>query len=76
MDQQQLISRRQLALRWGVNAKTIDRLRQRGLLPWMDLNGCHRKKSLVRFSMSDIQTYEDRNRMAQLEEEVERNALG
>jgi len=76
MDEQQLMSRRQLALRWGVNAKTIDRLRQRGLLPWMDVSGGHGKKRCVRFFISDVQSYEARNRMAPREEEVDRNGLG
>lgn len=76
IDSDDFLTREQLAGRWGVTVKTVDRLRQRGLLPWMDLSGGHGKKSLVRFSIWDIQKYETRNRMAPLEKEVGRNASG
>jgi len=77
LDSGDFLTRQQLAKRWKVQLKTVDRLRQRGLLPWMDLSGGHGKKSLVRFSISDVEHYESRNRMAPFEsKEVHQNGAG
>jgi len=65
-----------LALRWGVNAKTIDRLRKAGRLPWLDLTNGRGGKPLVRFREADVRAYETLTRMAPLEKEVGRNASG
>jgi hypothetical protein len=59
-----LLTRNDLSGRWGVTVKTVDRLRRRGLLPWLDLSGGQGGKSLVRFLLSDIEAFEARNRMA------------
>jgi len=62
-----LLTRNDLSSRWGVTVKTVDRLRRRGLLPWLDLSGGQGGKSLVRFSLADVEAFETRNRLAPLE---------
>ncbi len=52
------ISRSDLAKRWRVSVRFIDRLRERGDLPWADINLGKRAKPLVRFALTDIQAYE------------------
>ena len=62
-----LLTRNDLSSRWGVTVKTVDRLRRRGLLPWLDLSNGKGGKPLVRFRISDIEAFETRNRVAPLE---------
>jgi hypothetical protein len=51
-------TREQLARRWSVSVRTIDRLRQRGQLPWIDLSGGTGARPVVRFKLSEIEDYE------------------
>jgi len=74
MNEGKLISRKQLANRWSVTAKTIDRLRRRGILPWVDISSGKGSKPLVRFRLHDVVDYEFRNRLAAREQEVRNNA--
>ncbi len=57
-----LISRQNLAARWGCSCRTIDRLRVNGLIPWVDLVAGRGNKPLVRFHLRDVQEYEQRFR--------------
>jgi hypothetical protein len=56
------ISREELAQRWGICPRTVDRLRNNGLLPWMDLSNGQGKKPIVRFLLQDIEAYEAETR--------------
>ncbi|MGO9116831.1 MAG: helix-turn-helix domain-containing protein [Desulfomonilaceae bacterium] len=60
MDAQSL-SRRELATRWGISVKTVDRLRETGQLPWIDLSTSPRKP-LVRFPLAEIERFERERR--------------
>lgn len=71
MAPRELLSRAELAQRWGVTAKTIDRLRKSGRLPWLDLTNGRGGKPLVRFREGDIQAYETLARMAPFENREE-----
>lgn len=61
------LSRSELADRWGVTTKTVDRLRVAGILPWVDLAAGRGAKPLVRFLLADIIDYEVGNRKAPFE---------
>ncbi len=58
-----LLTREAIAARWSVSLRTVDRLRQNGHLPWVDLNGGRGRKPLVRFCLEDVESYEQRARM-------------
>jgi hypothetical protein len=58
------LSRTELALRWNVSTKTVDRLRQRGILPWVDMSAGPGKRPLVRFMLADIELFEQQIRQA------------
>lgn len=60
----QLISRQRLATRWDCSCRTVDRLRSRGLIPWVDLVAGRGSKPLVRFRLADVQAYEQRFRQS------------
>ena len=55
-----LITRSELAMRWGTSERTIDRRRKFGLIPWIDIAGGHGNRPLVRFRLQDIEEYEGR----------------
>ncbi len=54
----QHLSREALAVRWGTSTRTIDRLRQAGKLPWIDISGGRGIRPLVRFTLADVENYE------------------
>jgi hypothetical protein len=56
----ELLTRAQLAQRWHTSARTVDRRRKLGLLPWIDLTGGRGKRPLVRFRLADIEEFEGR----------------
>jgi hypothetical protein len=58
-----LLTREHLAARWSVSLRTLDRLRQDGLIPWVDLRRGRGGKPLVRFLRADIEDYEQTGRM-------------
>jgi hypothetical protein len=60
---QVLLTREALAARWSVSLRTVDRLRQNGHLPWVDINGGRGRKPLVRFCLADVESYEKTARM-------------
>jgi hypothetical protein len=58
----QRLSRDQLAERWGISPRTVDRMRMDGRIPWLDLSGGKGNRPLVRFKLDDILAYEERFR--------------
>ena len=55
----ELMTREDLAARWKTSVRTIDRRRELGLVPWMDLAGGRGNRPCVRFKLSDIESYEE-----------------
>jgi hypothetical protein len=51
-------SRQALAQRWNTSTRTIDRLRQAGKLPWIDIAGGRGARPIVRFTLTDVEQYE------------------
>ena len=58
------LTREAVAARWSVSIRTVDRLRQDGSLPWVDLRGGRGAKPIVRFSLKDVEEYEQKARLA------------
>jgi hypothetical protein len=58
-----LLTREAVAARWSVGLRTVDRLRQNGSLPWVDLNRGRGRKPIVRFCLADIEEYEQTARL-------------
>jgi hypothetical protein len=56
----QFLTRSDLAERWKTSARTIDRKRKDGLLPWVDIAGGSGSRPLVRFRLPEIEEYEER----------------
>jgi hypothetical protein len=52
------LTRHNLATRWGTSVRTIDRIRQEGSLPWVDISAGRGARPLVRFRLSDVESYE------------------
>ena len=61
--EEKLLTRYGLAERWDTATRTLDRLRQSGQLPWIDLSGGQRRKPIVRFRLRDVVEYERKHRM-------------
>jgi hypothetical protein len=57
-------SRVKLAARWGVSVKTLDRLRESGRLPWVDVSAGRGKRPLVRFMLADVERFEQTMRQS------------
>ncbi len=64
MTSDQHFSRQALAVRWNTSTRTIDRLRQAGKLPWIDIAGGRGARPIVRFTVEDVETYERAMRQA------------
>jgi hypothetical protein len=56
----ELLTRSGLAKRWKSSVRTIDRRRQIGLIPWVDLSGGKGSRPVVRFRLSDVEDFEKR----------------
>jgi hypothetical protein len=56
-----MLTRNELANRWKVTPRTVDRLRRLGLLPWQDLRKGTAGRPIVRFKIADIENYEAGN---------------
>ncbi|MGO9572593.1 MAG: hypothetical protein ACLP5H_34185 [Desulfomonilaceae bacterium] len=67
MTTEQHLTREDLAKRWNASTRTIDRLRQHGLLPWVDLGAGKGIRPIVRFTLADVENYERSMRQAQAE---------
>ena len=59
----EFLNRRELAERWGVSQRFIDRRRQQGLIPWVDLALGKGKRPLVRFRLQDVEAFEKLGRL-------------
>jgi hypothetical protein len=57
------LTREAVATRWSVSTRTVDRRRQDGILPWVDLNGGRGRKPIVRFLLKHIEDYEQKGRL-------------
>jgi hypothetical protein len=69
MTTQTHFSRTDLAKRWGVTTRTIDRLREANKLPWLDISAGRGAKPLVRFRIEDLEAFEQITRQAPLTEQ-------
>jgi hypothetical protein len=58
-----LLTREAVAERWSVSLRTLDRLRQDGLIPWVDLRRGRGAKPVVRFLLTDVEDYEQKARL-------------
>ena len=54
----QFLSRQALATRWDTSARTVDRRRAMGLLPWIDLACGRGARPVVRFKLADVEAFE------------------
>jgi len=54
----EILSRQELARRWLVSVRTIDRLRVAGKLRWFDPTGGRGARPLVRFALTDVLQFE------------------
>jgi hypothetical protein len=59
----QFLTREELAERWRTSLRTVDRRRQDGLVPWMDLTAGKGRRPHVRFRLVDVEELESRMRM-------------
>jgi len=57
-----LLTREKLSERWKTSKRTIDRRRNLGQLPWLDLSGGLGSRPLVRFRLEDIEAFENEAR--------------
>jgi hypothetical protein len=71
MTTDQHFSRQALSARWNTSTRTIDRLRQAGKLPWIDIAGGRGTRPIVRFTLADVQAYERDMRQAPCEKTVQ-----
>ena len=53
-----MLSRKDLAIRWATSTRTIDRLRNAGKLPWIDLSAGRGSRPIVRFRGLDLTDFE------------------
>jgi len=52
------LSRRDLAVRWGISVKTVDRMRESGQIPWIYFSGRRGIRPVVRFALTDVEVFE------------------
>ncbi|MGO9569715.1 MAG: hypothetical protein ACLP5H_19460 [Desulfomonilaceae bacterium] len=64
MTTDQHFTRQALAARWNTSTRTIDRLRSAGKLPWLNLASAGGSKPLVRFTLADVENYEQAMRQS------------
>jgi hypothetical protein len=63
-----MITRFELAKRWKCPTRKVDRVREQGLLPWVDLSRGRGGRPCVRFRLEDVEEYERRARLCPGEE--------
>ena len=61
---EELITREELARRWRLSVKSVDRRRKDGALPWVDVALGRGARPAVRFRVEDIERLETEARMA------------
>lgn len=57
----ELLTRKDLAKRWGLSVKTIDNMRRRKEIPWCNLTP-GMKRPTVRFILEDVIEHEESGR--------------
>lgn len=57
-----LLTKHDVMIRLKVCQRTVDRLRENGLLPWLNIGSG--RKPLVRFRLSDVEQFEARSRQS------------
>jgi len=57
----ELLTRSQLAKRWNCSVRKIDRMRDLGLIPWIDLSAGKGSRATVRFKNTTIIEFETQN---------------
>jgi|WetSurMetagenome_2_1015567.scaffolds.fasta_scaffold527272_1 hypothetical protein len=55
-----MITRFDLAKRWKCSTRKVDRMREQGLLAWVDLTQGRGARPCVRFRLADIEALESR----------------
>jgi len=55
-----MLTRFVLAKRWKCSTRKVDRMREQGLLAWVDLSQGRGARPLVRFRLGDIEVLEAR----------------
>ena len=55
-----MITRFDLAKRWKCSTRKVDRMREQGLLAWVDLTQGRGARPCVRFRLTDIEALESR----------------
>jgi len=58
MTPERTLTREDVATRWGVSPRTVDRLRKSGRLSWIDISGRRGERPIVRFTLLDVELYE------------------
>lgn len=69
-----MLTRHQLAQRWGTTTRTIDRRCRQGLLPWIDLTRGRGNRPQVRFLLEDVEEFERQARLCPGGEAMASNA--
>ena len=60
IDDEKFLTKKELAKRWSCSERTIDRIVADRMLPAINLNTKRGQNKTVRFSLLDIQIYEDK----------------
>lgn len=58
-----MITRFDLAERWKCSTRKVDRVREQGLLAWVDLSQGRGGRPCVRFRLEDVEEYERQARL-------------
>jgi hypothetical protein len=58
-----MITRFDLAKRWKCSTRKVDRMREQGLLAWVDLSQGRGGRPCVRFRLEDAEEYERQARL-------------
>ena len=69
--EEKLLTRNEVAKRWAIAPRTVDRMRQQGELTWLDLAGSESRRPIVRFRMADIIAFESDHLMKIKDGEVQ-----
>jgi len=64
----EFLTRSQLGTRWQISQRSLDRWRQIGRLPWVDLSRGKGHRPVVRFALPDVQNFEKDARLDVKEE--------
>jgi len=56
------LTRHDVARKWGVTLRTVDRLRFEGVLAWLDISAGRSARPQVRFRLCDVMAVEEQMR--------------